>query len=328
MNNGSMAQPPPPTRATPRPFAKQVAAFSLLAPLIAVAFETLTPVPPQREAKIIAGGIGIFIILAGLILGIVVLAGTRKHGRRGIMGLALAGTIVNGVLLLAGRAGVIRLMPAPDRVATVVKAGYTPVEMEEMPRVIPDSRVVIDGALGFRIEIPREFRDNPQPSLQTLYSFARVDANGLSIGIHIDWLGRRLPKGPLGPDEIAIARNEFHSGSEVEHTALPWKTHQLDAFITRIHMKRSTLCQCTVQVPLARGAIQVNVTGPAELKQECRDLLAFLLTGLKGLSNWDPLPVLQEHVEIRQGPRWRGRQRQTPETIFLRIQTGDASRRP
>jgi len=41
-----------------------------------------------------------FLIFAGLALGILALVKTRKYGRKGIFGQALGGTVINGGLIL------------------------------------------------------------------------------------------------------------------------------------------------------------------------------------------------------------------------------------
>jgi hypothetical protein len=49
---------------------------------------------------VVLGGTSILLILAGFVLGIVALIGTRKHGRKGIFGKAVAGISINGILIL------------------------------------------------------------------------------------------------------------------------------------------------------------------------------------------------------------------------------------
>ena len=83
-------------------FAKQAAKCSFVAPLIAIALGIFAQ--PQvrgvRIAMIILGLTSVLLVIGGLILGIVALVATRRHGREGILGRALAGTCINGFIIL------------------------------------------------------------------------------------------------------------------------------------------------------------------------------------------------------------------------------------
>jgi uncharacterized membrane protein YeaQ/YmgE (transglycosylase-associated protein family) len=87
-------------------FARFAAVFSILAPLVAICsyvflFEYLKS---HGHTKIMVIGvvIGLFalaLIILGLVLGIVALATTKQHERKGILGKALIGICLNGLLL-------------------------------------------------------------------------------------------------------------------------------------------------------------------------------------------------------------------------------------
>lgn len=49
---------------------------------------------------LVLGLTGTLLILLGFIFGIMALAATRRHGRRGVFGKAIAGTCINGLLIL------------------------------------------------------------------------------------------------------------------------------------------------------------------------------------------------------------------------------------
>ena len=49
---------------------------------------------------IVLGATSALLILAGFVLGIVALIGTKKHGKKGIFGRAIAGICINGVIIL------------------------------------------------------------------------------------------------------------------------------------------------------------------------------------------------------------------------------------
>jgi uncharacterized membrane protein len=69
----------------------------------------------NRIAMIVLGLTSMLLIISGLILGIVALVATKRHGRAGIFGKALVGTIINGLLVLAMLVTIPGLMKAMER---------------------------------------------------------------------------------------------------------------------------------------------------------------------------------------------------------------------
>ncbi len=96
---------PPSIIAAPPPqssFPKQAATFSLVAPLASFAISIFLQ-PQVRGIRIAMGILGlvsVMLILVGLVFGILALVATKRHGRAGIYGQALAGTCINGLLVL------------------------------------------------------------------------------------------------------------------------------------------------------------------------------------------------------------------------------------
>jgi hypothetical protein len=54
----------------------------------------------QLGVRVIIGPVGLLLIVAGLIFGVVALFGVSKHGTKGILAPAIVGIILNGLLLL------------------------------------------------------------------------------------------------------------------------------------------------------------------------------------------------------------------------------------
>jgi hypothetical protein len=82
-------------------FARQAALFSLLAPLVSIGVNVVghQSVQGNQVGMMVLGGTCTLLILAGFVLGIVALIGTRKHGRKGILGRAIAGICINGIII-------------------------------------------------------------------------------------------------------------------------------------------------------------------------------------------------------------------------------------
>ena len=96
------APPPLPSAAqTSNSFARQAALFSLLAPFVAIGINIFghQAVQGNRVGMIVLGGTCTLLILLGFVFGIVALIGMRKHGKKGILGKAITGVCINGVII-------------------------------------------------------------------------------------------------------------------------------------------------------------------------------------------------------------------------------------
>ncbi|EEF60872.1 hypothetical protein Cflav_PD4041 [Pedosphaera parvula Ellin514] len=104
-------------------FPKQAAAFSLFAPL--VSFSIGIFVQPQvrgiRLAMMVFGLLQMLMIISGLVLGIIALIATKRHGREGIFGKAITGTCINGLLVLVMLLCIPGLMKAVERAKALQK---------------------------------------------------------------------------------------------------------------------------------------------------------------------------------------------------------------
>jgi hypothetical protein len=103
-----MSESPPPIPAEPPAtgrFARLAATFSILAPLAVFLMDVLVrfvrTIHPHirgiHRANIVIDSL---LIISGLIFGIIALVATKRHGRKGILGKALIGTCVNGLIVL------------------------------------------------------------------------------------------------------------------------------------------------------------------------------------------------------------------------------------
>ena|ERR1035441_4906562 len=104
---------PPPLPPTKKPFAFQAAQASILAPLISIGIGIVVNVGLGSQttpmAKIITSSLCTLLIGSGLILGICALFGIPRHGRKGILGRAVVGIVVNGLFLVFMGLAVMRM---------------------------------------------------------------------------------------------------------------------------------------------------------------------------------------------------------------------------
>lgn len=86
-----------------KPFAIQAAQASMWAPLVAVGVSFAVNAGMANQltpaAKIITGSVCTLLIVFGFALGVIALFGVRCHGSKGILGRAIAGVCINGILI-------------------------------------------------------------------------------------------------------------------------------------------------------------------------------------------------------------------------------------
>lgn len=110
---------PPPLLSSQKPFAAQAAQASLLAPLVAAAVSIVANAGMGNQAsplvKIVTGSFCVLLIVLGFVFGIVALLGVRRHRHKGILGRAVAGVCINGILIVLMLASIPIFMKAAER---------------------------------------------------------------------------------------------------------------------------------------------------------------------------------------------------------------------
>jgi hypothetical protein len=287
------------------------ALYGIVASVVAGGLVALCCVPRQtEELRITLLGAAAAVVLAGFVLAVMGLVRARRRGRAETIVLAAAGLGINGFGLFLGFVG---LVPVLTRAAWMRIPGYTRQEMRAMPQVIPGSHVMLNEDIGFRIEVPPEFANNREPRPpRVLYSLLRPDPKGTSLCIDIMRLGERIDRVSSRAEYYDSLHRRLPPEAQFELAQVSWKTHELAVFQVRSPMGRFDWCVWGVQVPLAREAIQVMVSGQPQSGEECQEVLAQLLTGLEGISNWDlPSVPTTRPKSLRPGPR-AGHAAETP----------------
>ena len=119
----STVPPPLPIVSSPSSFPKQAASYSFFAPFVSIAIAVIVQpqVRGERLAMMLLGALQMLLIISGLILGVAALMATKRHGRAGIFGMAMAGTCINGLLVLAMLIAIPGLMKAIERAKALQK---------------------------------------------------------------------------------------------------------------------------------------------------------------------------------------------------------------
>ena len=84
------------TKQPTKPFAHQAAKLSWVCPLILVVINIFAK---QVASPLIIDLLALVLITVGFVFGVIVLCGIPKHGPRGILGPAMAGLVINGLLI-------------------------------------------------------------------------------------------------------------------------------------------------------------------------------------------------------------------------------------
>ena len=110
-----------------RTFFHQAAKASWVAPLVALllGFCTLDyrRQPDNRDSALIIGVVNVLLIAGGLVLAIVAFFGIKRHGSEGIVAPAIAGLVINGLLVVLA----LSLLPALNRARnTAARIAATP----------------------------------------------------------------------------------------------------------------------------------------------------------------------------------------------------------
>ena len=263
--------------------AKWLVMLSLAAPLIAGGLRWLLPEPEGEVTRVVVGGTSTLLILAGLALGGIALRDALRGEGKGIVRGAYAGLAVNGLCLL----GFVVLLPALRHVALAHSGRLTTEQMAQLPDILPESRAILDEGLGFRMEVPRDFVDNLEAQTgNMLHSFVCLGPVNPGLVINVERLGGQLARGRIDREFYAALRMTLPADAYIERATMPWKGHQLDVFGMHFSMDGREVCAWSVQVPLAKEAIQISVAGPARSNAACRKLLGMVLSGVQGISNW------------------------------------------
>jgi len=227
--------------------------------------------------------------LIGLIMAVIALIGMRKHGRKGILVLALIGLLINSLAFI----GLFSLIPVLKRVKAAA-VGYSESQLQAMPDVFPGSIKIIDKTRGFRFELPSGFRqfDPNTPASFNIYSYVMVNKDGSNVTVMVQRLNGLLKNKKFNKQQASdsLSKN-LPPGSHVEFSEETWQSHTLNCFCTEIPLSTGNAVVWAVQVPLAQEAIQINIGCQASGKISARMFLKQILQSLKGKSNWDSPPA-------------------------------------
>jgi hypothetical protein len=151
-----------------------------------------------------------------------------------------------------------------------------------------------DAAHGFSFTAPEGYAAAPMGTdAATLHSFARGATGGGSWGVFvISSLGGTIgQESKLHPEIVEQAAREAGADSGIvsahfEYRKVKWGAFDLELVVSQASGNGQQLVSLATQVPLERGAVQVQFVGPAAEEGRLSSDLRALLDSLHGKSNW------------------------------------------
>ncbi|HEY1602035.1 MAG TPA: hypothetical protein VGG64_20700 [Pirellulales bacterium] len=145
-------------------------------------------------------------------------------------------------------------------------------------------QTVVDDARGFTLTLPDDFVANPKlvgAAPNIIHGFVLGDPTDdkLDIVLLIEKMGGTISREPLTLEDLPP---DFRG----RLFKTQWQGFAVDAFEIPEAIDQTRAVTYNVQLPLKRAAIQVKLFGPADRESELQSLLATILSGLKGESNW------------------------------------------
>lgn len=270
------------------PFSKQAAIASFWMPFIVIGINIGISIPhfvTSRTGNLIVGSFFAFLYCLGFIFGIIALFGIRKHGKKGILGRATAGVIINGLILIF----FIYITGMTRKVKSFAEP-YTEAQLRAMPDVIAGSTSLIHPELGLKIEIPPEFIKNPleQPQAENLIdSYIKKYDDNTILMINIKYLNGTIGREPLNINDIDKTRYMLPANAIIRIRNELWGKYNISVLHVQYPVGDNVFVVYTSQVPLVQRAIQLEIGGSLARENEIYQTLQQVMSGLRGKSNWD-----------------------------------------
>jgi hypothetical protein len=143
---------------------------------------------------------------------------------------------------------------------------------------------IVDDARGFTLTLPDGFVPNPAivgAAPEIIHGFVLGDPTDdeLDIVLFIEKM-----RGTIGRERLKS--EDMPPGFQGRLFTTQWHGFELDAFAVPEQLGEIKTITYNIQIPLKRAAIQVKLFGAAERESELKTLLAEILAGLHGESNW------------------------------------------
>jgi len=233
---------------------------------------------PTKESAIGQAIVAGFLMLSGILCGVVALCVVPRYGAKGLLGPALTGLLL--WLLLAAIA-----VPTFTRVrerALKVRAAQTQrVDLAPVAH-LPGATRLQDTELGFSFDLPAGYQAVPSASMPKQYRYAYIkprDGEAASVLVVSLLGGTMRPNEHLSPADIPPGKGKTL-------TPFSWRGLSVDGFRVSEKSPQGEFITLNVQLPLKKRTVQIGFGGPVAKEAEIRALAMHTLSTLEGEPNW------------------------------------------
>jgi hypothetical protein len=219
-----------------------------------------------------------FLMLSGVVCGIIALCGIPKYGAKGLLGPALTGILL--WLLLAGLAFPV-YHQVRERAEKVHAMRSQRVDLTPATHT-PGAERLQDAELFFSFDLPAGYQPVPPASVpkQFRYAYVKPIPGEAASAILVSFLGGTiLPSEHLRPEHLP-------PGQGKTLTAFFWRGLPVDGIRVLEKTPQGEFVTFNVQLPLKRRAVQIGFGGPVAREAEIHTLAAHTLATLEGEPNW------------------------------------------
>jgi tetrahydromethanopterin S-methyltransferase subunit G len=146
---------------------------------------------------------------------------------------------------------------------------------------------------GFTLVVPEGYVAYPEgKGANVLYAFLRGTPEDASFGIlQLQALGGTIGRDPLVRATVERSTRDSvkSSGIEVErfdYRKIEWRSFELELVVTKMSAGDKHLVAMTTQVPLAKEALQVGLSGPAADEAKLVSEMQAVVASVEGKSSW------------------------------------------
>lgn len=219
-----------------------------------------------------------FLMLTGILCGIVALCVIPRYGAKGLLGPALTGLLLWLLLTAIAVPSFTRArgLALKARAAQSQRVALTPVLH------IPGATRLQDAELDFSFDIASGYQAAPAESRPKQYRhlYGRPNASGAASVIGVSFLpGAKFPNQHLTSADIPAGRN-------ASLVSFIWRGLPVDAFRVSEPSPQGDYVTFNVQIPLKKHTVQLAFGGPATKEAETRALAVQTLSSFDGQPNW------------------------------------------
>lgn len=262
------------------PFAAQAARCSLFIPLLAIVVNVFSGSLKKAtpEFGVFLGWVLFLVYLGCFGLAIYALFMIRKHGRKGILGFAVGGLVLNLLIIASFIYGMVvfpKLFEKMDaNVAEEARANTVP--------VFENGQRFENVEYGYSFEVPASLPQTDPSAMGEDFDYAFIlNTEGTTTAVGIQRLRVAIAAGLHEPKLIKGMKDTLPPEAAVEWCDGLWMGRRINGFLTRIPTEIGVVTNVSYHVPLKRGVVQILVIDTNKTESELKDFAAKVLSGMR-----------------------------------------------